>query len=310
LTSTNELPLRLTVGIATRNRPESLIRCVTSLALLGDLVSEVIIVDDASDPPVRAMIDRLPAGQGRSLRVIEQPAAVGYIAGRNRMVREASNECILSMDDDAFILEAAGVSRAARMLALDPGIAAVAFSQAGAEGTRWSASMQPAPATYPCYVTSYIGFAHLVRRSAFLDVGGYDESFFFYGEEKDWCLRALDVGSHVVYLPDVAVAHVPDLSGRNSVRYIRHVVRNDCLSALRHEPWPLPLISLPARLARYFPMRRNGGISDPGGFSWLLREVAAAVPGAVFSRRVRWRTWREWRRIRREWPPYSGPALP
>ncbi len=41
--------LRLSVGITTRNRLDSLVRCVRSLALLTELVKEVIVVDDGSD---------------------------------------------------------------------------------------------------------------------------------------------------------------------------------------------------------------------------------------------------------------------
>ena len=67
--------------------------------------------------------------------------------------------------------------------------------------------MQPAPVTFPCVVASFIGFAHLLRRDVFLDLGGYQESFIYYGEEKDFCLRLLDAGYRTVYLPDARIAH-------------------------------------------------------------------------------------------------------
>jgi len=105
----------------------------------------------------------------------------------------------------------------------------------------------------------------------------------------------------------VRVAHVPDVSGRSPARYLRFVVRNDCLSALRHEPLPLPLVTLPVRLRRYLTMRRAGGVADAGGFRWLLGEIVAALPSAVSSHRVRWATWRRWRRLQRERPAYAEP---
>ena len=37
---------RISVGIATRNRRGSLLRCLTSLALIEDMVDEVLVVDD------------------------------------------------------------------------------------------------------------------------------------------------------------------------------------------------------------------------------------------------------------------------
>ena len=40
---------KLTVGITTRNRFNSLVRCVRSLNIISDFVHEIIIVDDCSD---------------------------------------------------------------------------------------------------------------------------------------------------------------------------------------------------------------------------------------------------------------------
>ena len=61
----------------------------------------------------------------------------------------------------------------------------------------------------PCF----IGFAHLLRRSLFIEMEGYRSLFKFYGEEKEYCLRLLDRGISVVYLPKARIAHLPDPSG-------------------------------------------------------------------------------------------------
>ena len=67
------------------------------------------------------------------------------------------------------------------MLDADPRVAAIAFAQGESDGSAWPAAMQPSPATSPCVVASFIGFAHLLRRDVFLDLGGYQESFIYYG---------------------------------------------------------------------------------------------------------------------------------
>ena len=110
--------------------------------------------------------------------------------------------------------------------------------------------------TSPRTCAAFIGFAHLLRRDAFLRLGGYRESLVFYGEEKDFCVRALEAGQRVVYLPDAVVGHVPDPGGRSATRYVRFVIRNDCLYSLYNEPWPLVAVGLPVRLWRY---RRMAG---------------------------------------------------
>jgi len=225
-------------------------------------------------------------------------------------MRAAKSEYVLSLDDDAFLLDGRSVRRALDALRADESLAAVAFAQANADGTPWPASMQPGRATEVSQVAAFIGFAALIRRDLFVQLGGYPERFGFYGEEKDYCIRALDAGHGVVYLPDAPVAHVPDPSGRSMSRYLRHVIRNDCLFSLYNEPFPMMLATLPVRLQRYFPMLRAHGISDAGGFRWIVRELVASLPQTWKRRRpVRWRTVREWRRLTRHPPAYRGPGM-
>jgi GT2 family glycosyltransferase len=300
-------PFRLTVGIATRNRPRSLVRCLDSIALLGDLASEIIVVDDASNPPVRDGLTQVSSAVAGKVRLVEQADGVGYIAGRNTMARLAANDWLLFMDDDAYIIDADAVMQAMALLAKNPRVGAVACAQAEADGSRWPAAMQPSPVEYVCYVAAYIGFAHLLRRQVFLELGGYQESFQFYGEEKDYCLRLLNAGYDVVYLPDARVAHVPDPSGRSDQRYLRYVIRNDCLSAMYNEPLPLALVTVPFRLARYAAMRRHGHVNDPGGLKWICAELVAAMPRAWKDRRpIRWASIRKWRRLSRSWPAFAS----
>jgi GT2 family glycosyltransferase len=304
-----DLRVLITVGVTTRNRADALLRCLRSLELIADLVGEIIVADDSSDPPVADMLHRAPAAVGSKLRVITVPHNGGYIVGRNMIMRLASNEYVLSMDDDAYVIDAKAVTRAVDVLARHPRVGAVAFAQGESNGQPWPAAMQPAPAQQPCLVTAFIGFAHLLRRTLFLEVGGYRETFEFYGEERDYCLRLLDAGRQVVYLPDALVAHVPDPSGRSPSRYLRYVIRNDCLSAMYNEPLLLALATVPVRLRRYGAMRRGGNVIDPGGFWWIVRELAAAIPDLVRNRTpVRWGTVRRWRALRRDPPPFAAIA--
>jgi GT2 family glycosyltransferase len=299
-------PLRLTVGITTRDRPQSLVRCLDSIALIDDIVTEVIVVDDSSAAPVAPALRQAAPCIAAKTQLIEQPGARGYIVARNTMMRLAANESVLLLDDDAYVIDPAGIRRALQVLNSVERVAAVACAQAEADGSPWPPAMQPSPVDYACYVASYIGFAHLLRRSVFLTLGGYQESFHFYGEEKDYCQRLLNAGYDVVYLPDVRVAHVPDPSGRSQARYLRYVIRNDCMSAMYNEPLPMLLVSVPMRLARYLSMRRHGNVSDPGGLEWIGSELLSALPGIWRDRKpMRWASVRRWRQLRRAWPAFA-----
>lgn len=47
----------------------------------------------------------------------------------------------------------------------------------------------------------------LVRKSLFTELGGFDESFFVYGEDVDFCYRAKQQGWKIMYLPQWEAIH-------------------------------------------------------------------------------------------------------
>jgi GT2 family glycosyltransferase len=291
----------LAVGITTRNRPAALAACLASLARAADLICEIIVFDDGSEPPAET-------SAAAGARCLRDAAAPGYIVGRNRILAAARAPFVLLLDDDTRLIDRASVAAALDVMRGDASIAAVGFAQANADGRPWPAAMQPARADYRCLVPSFIGFAHLLRRDVFLAVGGYRASFRFYGEEKEFCLRLIDAGYSVAYLPDARVAHLPDPAGRDDGRYLRYVVRNDCLNALYNDPLWRVIWVLPARLALYFRMRRGWRVADRGGLTWILRELARALPGVLRERRpVSRATLREWKRLRVSCPPLAVP---
>jgi len=58
------------------------------------------------------------------------------------------------------------------------------------------------------------GSCMLVRRNAFEELGGFDESYFMYGEDVDLCWRAHRAGWRVAYVPGACVTHVRAVSTR------------------------------------------------------------------------------------------------
>jgi GT2 family glycosyltransferase len=284
-----------------------LIRCVKSIDAVSHLHPEVLVFDDASTVPVTTQLVGQVAAD--HIHVIRDERAPGYIAGRNRLVSQSSSPYVLLLDDDAALLENGSVDRALAVLDADDRVAAVAFAQADANGNPWDATMQASRSVESCYVPSFIGFAHLLRRSSFAEIGGYRELFEFYGEEKDFCLRLIDAGYRTVYLPDALVVHAPDAAGRSKQRYLRYVTRNDCLNALYNEPLSRLIWVLPARLALFFRMRRAWQVDDRWGWAWIARELAANFPRILRDRRpVSNETVRLWKELRLSPELYKAPA--
>ena len=148
----------LTVGITTRNRHDSLQRCVESLRHIDHLAPEILVFDDASDVPAASMLIPQPR-----LRIIRDDRGPGNIVGRNTLMTQASADAVLLLDDDAALLDAAGIERAVEILSRDSDVAAVAFAQADEDGRPWPETMQPARGQSPRYIAAFVLFICLTR---------------------------------------------------------------------------------------------------------------------------------------------------
>ncbi len=56
-------------------------------------------------------------------------------------------------------------------------------------------------------VTGLSGAAMLFRRKVYETIGGFDEAFFMYGEDLDFCKRVFDQGWKTVYVSDAKIIH-------------------------------------------------------------------------------------------------------
>ena len=303
-------PSRLAVGVCTRDRPDALARCIRSLRALGDLRGDVIVMDDGSRVPVEpALREALGSDAPPGLRVLRNERSRSLSAGRNSIVWAADAPYVLNLDDDAAVVDPAAIRAAVAVLDADPRVGAVALAQGDEQGRAWPPQAQPAPVAVRSRVASFIGYGHVLRRDAMLQVGGFREALGITGEEKELCMRLLDAGWAVVYLPDAVVAHMADPGGRDKRRYLHQTVRNDVLAALYTLPFPLMLGGAVVRLRRYFVMRKGWEIEDPEGFPGVLRQLAPGAREALGARTpVRWSTVREWRRLTQHPVPYHGPG--
>jgi glycosyltransferase involved in cell wall biosynthesis len=95
--------LSLSIVIPTHNRPDLVRRAVTSALRSGSDVGEVLVVDDASDPPAERALADLAATDAR-LRVLRNDGPRGAAGARNFGVSQARGEVILFLDDDDEML--------------------------------------------------------------------------------------------------------------------------------------------------------------------------------------------------------------
>jgi N-acetylglucosaminyl-diphospho-decaprenol L-rhamnosyltransferase len=101
-----------------------------------------------------------------------------------------------------------------------------------------------------------VGAMLLISRQCLADVGAWDESFFLYSEETDFCLRARDRGWLTRYVPDAVVVHVGGQSGQSARIHSMQIINRVRLYRRRHALAPASV---------YF------ALSVASELSWLVR---------------------------------------
>lgn len=202
--------LLLSIVIPTYNRPESLRRCLSSLAALdeggGDF--EIIVVDDGSRPSCEWVVGALPPEcRCQFLRQENN----GPAAARNHGAMNARGHFLAFLDDDCS-LPAAWFARVRE--SLDPqrmigGItinrAAGIFSEASQILIDYLYQHFKHQGFQPCFLTSN---NMIVPARLFRECGGFSEAFPIAGaEDRDFCARWLSGGHEILYVPEIVVDH-------------------------------------------------------------------------------------------------------
>jgi GT2 family glycosyltransferase len=302
-------PPKLAVCVATRNRPDDLIRCLNSLTLLNHLPFEVIVIDDASEAPILTQLleqvnpDILPA-----VKFFQHETNHGATPTKNELAERASAPYLLCLDDDARIANAESIDLALQVLETDPQVGAIALSQCDEQGTLLPG--QPTEIGYNCYTPAFIGYGTVLRRDLFLELGGYRTSFSITYEESELCKRMLDRGFYVVYLPQARVIHSHSPIERNELTKLRNGCRNKCFSAIYSEPLPMLLLTIPLRILVYaythWKFCRERNLTDVHGAKWVISEVRQMLPTLWRDRKVlKWRTYYKWHQIKTQKTAYS-----
>jgi N-acetylglucosaminyl-diphospho-decaprenol L-rhamnosyltransferase len=178
--------------------------------------NEAIVVENGSGDD---SADWLAANLPPRARLILSEKNLGFGGGNNLGLRQATADYIFLLNSDATIQPAALAPLIERLQDHTIGIVAPAIYLAdGAELQRDALGHFPTPARIlarrtdcsldelePDWVT---GAALMLRRSEFLELGGFDERLFMYLEDVDLCKRYRDRGLRVVRETSSKVVHL------------------------------------------------------------------------------------------------------
>lgn len=202
----------VSVCIATRNRPQTLLPAIESICAQTYQRVELIVVDDASDQAeALALLDRLELEfAGRGWRVVRRLTKGLPASARNTAAAHAHGEYLLFMDDDNLArprevetFVAAALHSGVPLLTcvfdhfrVDP-----AHGDAMAPTLRW---LPLGPAVTLGVLSNKFGDTNmLVRRDTFLQLGGFDEDLEAAFVE-DWIFlsRAALSGTDMAVVPE------------------------------------------------------------------------------------------------------------
>ena len=265
---------RVAVVVATRNRASALQQTLRRLLALPEQPA-VVVVDNASDDGTGEMVRR----SFPDVRVIELAENAGP-AARTIGVRHADAPFVAFSDDDSWWAPGA-LARAADVLTASPRLGLVAARILVGSDEREDetcAAMANSPLAGDAglpgrRVLGFVACGSVVRRSAFLAVGGFDARFAVGGEERLLAVDLERAGWRLAYVPEVVAHHHPsperDERGRRQAE-----IRNALWFAWLRRPLPAALrvtIGV-ARDALQDPAGRAGLAGALSGVRWVARE--------------------------------------
>lgn len=257
--------LKVLVGITTRNRAAILPGAIQSALDQDYPLKEVAVFDDASDDGTNGLRETFP-----EVRWVRSDARQGCRRGRELLMQDATSDVFVGLDDDAWFIAGDEISAAMQVLETRPQVAAMGFDVLSVE--------RPLPEvrSSPRDSHMFIGCGHVVRLSAFKEVGGYEDAPGYYGsEEKDLSLRLVDRGYEVVSLPGVHVWHEKTILSRDVAEQHASGVCNDLSFALWRCPARMLLWVLPGKIISHVWFSMRTRLSWPCA-KGLARFLAAA----------------------------------
>lgn len=238
----------LTIVVVSYNTRRLTLACLRSVfeRTTGILIKVVVADNASSDGSVAAIEAEFP-----HIEVIELTENVGFARANNLAIESAQGRYILLLNSDTVVLgdviersvqymdihADVGVlgcrvlntdHSVQRTCFLEPSLLNTALLMTGLDRLPWPRffgrqrmadwqrdSERDVEVVTGCYM--------MVREIAFRQIGLLDETFFFCGEETDWCRRFRVAGWVVRFAPVGEIIHVGNASGR------RHGYRRDLL---------------------------------------------------------------------------------
>jgi N-acetylglucosaminyl-diphospho-decaprenol L-rhamnosyltransferase len=276
---------RISIVIITRDRCRDLLEALAHLRELPE-APRVIVVDNASQDGTADAVRRdFPAVEVLALDENRGPAA------RNLGVQRATTPYVAFNDDDSW-WEPGALSAAADLLDAHPNLALVnGHILVGPDQRPDPVCLEMAESPLPLEpgqpgraLLSFIACGAIVRRDAFLAVGGFHERLGVGGEEEIVGHRLALAGWQQSYVAEIVTHHHPSAERDHHSRGATEV-RNALWTAWLTRPLGGALAAS-ARALRPDPASVRGAAAALAGLPWVWRERRPAGRRLEAQRRL------------------------
>lgn len=222
------------IAVVTHQSQAALAANLAGQAQLAErLSSPLVVVDNASTDGSVATARRLG---GDNLRLIRSPRNLGYAAAVNRAAAEMPGRDLLLLNPDVSAPDDDTLAALTGLLSARPRAAVAAPRLLGTDGEAQPSArrfpslaamlgsvpsaqrLPPLRRSYGTYLAPswtetsiavdwVIGAAMLIRRAVFEELDGWDERFFLYMEDADFCRRCARAGWETWLVPSVSLRH-------------------------------------------------------------------------------------------------------
>ena len=253
----------LSIVIVSFNARTDLVNCLLSLEKAPPSTDghEIIVVDNASTDGSAEAAERI-AG----VRVIRVGRNAGFAAANNAGIRESRGDLLLLLNSDTLVPPGA-LDRLVERLSATEAAAIAGPRLLDGEGRpelsfgrmmsplnefrqkRRTAAWIEAETAREQFVDWVSGACLLVRRADAEAAGLFDERFFLYTEDVDFCHAVRQLGRKVLFTPAAEITHLRGRSRATQPEASRKAYRASHLAFYqKHYPWYVPLLRSYLRL--------------------------------------------------------------
>lgn len=227
--------IKLSIIIVSFNSKNFLTDCISSLqkSIPAGLMYEILILDNASGDGSFQYLKK----EFKNIEAVESKINIGFAKANNFLIKKSEGEYVLTLNPDTVVKEKT-IETLVSYLDNHSDVAVVTpkillpggeMDDASHRGfpTPWNAfchfagfgKLVPKSRLFNGYHLGYqnlnkiheidsgVGACLLIRRSAGEKIGWFDEDYFWYGEDLDFCYRIKENGGKIIYIPSVSILH-------------------------------------------------------------------------------------------------------